>query len=284
MLDPIRLHAAEEVHSNARIRYLPDEQGVYRPYELVAFNRSSFKLPGWETVTLGGSPKKKPLDLSEIYDEAELHDLREKENRRKSYMRARNNLFDLLMCTVAFDTFVTLTLDPEKIDRFDYAEIMKRWRVWFDNRVRRRGLVYAFVPERHKSGAIHFHGLCNGDALDLVRAHSPYTGAPISDNEGRPVYNVADFPLGFTTAITLSGDNARQATAKYCYKYITKSGGEKVGGRYYLSGGALGRPQYAYVNVDFEKLTGKTFNVCGSVQCKKVRLQDGTDNVPVVQA
>ena len=282
MSDILRFHSSDEVHSNARLRLLPDEQGVYRPYELVAFNRSSFKKPGWEAVDVGAPPKKPPLDLSAVYDEAELHDLRDAENRRKSYMRARNKLFDLLMCTMAFDTFVTLTLDPEKIDRFDYGEIMKRWRVWFDNRVRRRGLVYAFVPERHKSGAIHFHGLCNGSALDLRRATSPYTGEPISDDEGRPVYNLDDFPYGFTTAITLSGKNARQATAKYCYKYITKSDGEKVGGRYYLSGGALGRPRYEYVDVDFDALQGKTFTVCGSIRCKKVRISDDSTKLPGV--
>ena len=263
-----RKRTAEEVFCNARIRYLPDETGVYRPYELVCFSRNSFKEPGWEAPP---QPKKKSK-VDEIFDAAEEQPLRDAENRRKSYQRARNKLFDLLMCTTAFDTFVTLTLDPEKIDRFDYGEIMKKWRVWFDNRVRRRDLVYAFVPERHKSGAIHFHGLCNGGALDLARAHSPYTGEALSDDEGRPIYNLTDFPYGFTTAITLSGENARTATAKYCYKYITKSDGEKIGGRYYLSGGALGRPRYEYTTVDFDTIPGKEITVCGSITCKKVRL------------
>lgn len=260
--------AADETRCNGRIRYLPDDEGVYRPYELVCFNRDSFKEDGWEVS--GGKPKKK--STVEVFESAEAVDLRDAENRRKSYQRARNKLFDLLMSTTAFDTFVTLTLDPDKIDRFDYGEIMKKWRVWFDNRVRRRGLVYAFVPERHKNGAIHFHGLANGDALDLVRARSPYTGAELSDDGGRPIYNITDFPYGFTTAITLSGENARIATAKYCYKYITKSDGEKIGGRYYLSGGKLGRPRYEYVRVDFDALKAKEFSVCGSIRCKKVRL------------
>jgi hypothetical protein len=34
--------------------------------------------------------------------------------------------------------------------------------------------------------------------------------------------------------------------SKYVSKYMTKSNGRKIGGRYYLSGGDLTRPVYAY--------------------------------------
>ena len=62
------------------------------------------------------------------------------------------------------------------------------------------------------------------------------------------MYNIDDWNLGFTTAIRLYGDRA--AVAAYIGKYITK--GEKVGGRWYYSGGELQRPRYMYSRVDFE--------------------------------
>lgn len=258
----------DDVKSNARIKYMMDDNGEYQPYELCVFDRAVFKDSEWELADFNVGKKKSSAD-EKLSPSAE----REAENRRKSFCRARNNLFDLLYGTPQFDTFVTLTFDPEKIDRYDYDAIVKKIGVWLDNRVRRKGLVYGLVPEYHKDGAVHFHGLMNSSALDLKRSVNPYTGEQMCDDEGRPVYNIADFPLGFTTAIVITGENSRTATAKYCYKYITKSGGKKVGGRYYLSGGDLGRPRYEYVYADFENIDAKTIVIeQASLKLKKVKL------------
>lgn len=137
--------------------------------------------------------------------------------------------------------FVTLTLDGSVIDRYDMAAITKRLNVWLDNQVRRRGLAYVLVPERHKDGAIHFHGLFN-DALEVV--DSGHT-----DKEGHTIYNLPRWSLGFTTAIRLYGD--REKAIGYVTKYIGKQG-EKPGGRWYYSGGALCRPEVTYCDMDME--------------------------------
>lgn len=174
--------------------------------------------------------------------------------------RARAAVRDYALGTPELDTFVTLTCDAQKVDRYDPAAILARYRSWLGNRVARRGLAYVLVPELHKDGAVHFHGLMNAAALQL-RPSGTYLPPPELREPGkkarprRPrsqrqaaeweregwqsVSNIADYSLGFSTAIPLVGDRAR--AVGYVCKYIGK-GSEKVGGRWYYSGGALQRP------------------------------------------
>lgn len=157
--------------------------------------------------------------------------------------RARAKLFDLAYCN-EWDFFGTLTLDRQKIDRYDYKAIVKKLNTWLNNRVQRKGLTYVIVPEYHKDGAIHFHGLFN-NCLNLAK-----TGKFCQTQEGtKEIYNCTEWKFGFTSFIPITGDKAR--ICGYLAKYITKDG-EKVGGRYYLSGGNLKNPGYTYDNVDFE--------------------------------
>lgn len=257
-----------ELLTNARIKYLPDDNGNYIPKSITVFDHPTFKPSGWELSDKWDSDKR-----SKKGDGVEVE-----ENRRKSYARAKNNLFDLLLCTPSLDCFVTLTFSPEQVDRGDYSQIVKRLSIWLDNRVRRHGLKYVLVPEYHLDGEnIHFHGLMNFTALDVVRAvnnkvGSKYYGQPLKDDKGRDIYNIADFKLGLTTVIPIDGVNGREACAKYCYKYIVKSGGQKVGGRYYLSGGDLGRPKYDYVNMDFDSINETTISIKGFKNMKRVNL------------
>lgn len=148
--------------------------------------------------------------------------------------RAKRELYLCAACNPALDCFVTFTQSPERVaDRYDYKEAVRRLGAWLDNRVRRRGLKYIFVPERHQDGAIHWHGLCNADALRLVDSGH-------RDARGRIIYNVTDWTVGFTTA-TMIGEHA--AACRYVSKYITKqTGGGTIGGRYWLHGGQLARP------------------------------------------
>ena len=65
------------------------------------------------------------------------------------------------------------------------------------------------------------------------------------------VYNLPSWSLGFSTAIRLYGDY--RAAVGYVLKYITKAP-DKIGGRWYYSGGALERPDASYLVVDFDQL------------------------------
>lgn len=142
--------------------------------------------------------------------------------------RAKRRVFELAACN-DFSLFFTLTLNPEKIDRYDYKAAVKRFGVWASNRVQRHGLRYVAVPELHQDGAIHFHGLCAGD--DSFLSESPVKW------KGKQVYNL-DWDIGYSTAVKLTGDTLR--AARYVAKYVTKqTGGGTIGGRYFFHGGPL---------------------------------------------
>lgn len=193
----------------------------------------------------------------------------EKGNAQRSKRRAKNRLFDLIMCN-DFDCFVTLTLSSDKIDRNDYTAVIKKLSTYLDNRVRRNGLVYVGVPELHKKGGFHFHFLCNASALRLVDsgtvsckgkkkpikcATADRYGVPFEDRQ--TVYNIADWSLGFTTAIMTYGE--RGAVANYIGKYITKSD-SKICGRWYYSGGNLRKPVVVYDRVSYDDVTDYTYD------------------------
>ena len=195
----------------------------------------------------------------------------------RAVRRARAQVRDIALCT-PFRWFVTLTLDAAKVDRYNMAEITRKLNHWLDNQVRRRGLAYVLVPERHKDGAVHFHGFFN-DALEAVdsgtisrpgrkspqRPRSARQRAEWLEAGGHIVYNLPGWSWGFTTAIALYGDY--EAAVSYVCKYIGKDmepgaspngdGPElqpaKIGGRWYYSGGKLGRPEVTYCDLGFRE-------------------------------
>ena len=77
-----------------------------------------------------------------------------------------------------FEWFVTLTIDPKKNDSFDYdysKNLLLKWcrfmRDTYDK------FDYLIIPEFHKSGAIHFHGLLGNISANFVEAtHTPIMG------------------------------------------------------------------------------------------------------------
>lgn len=161
----------------------------------------------------------------------------------RSMRRARAKLRRLALAN-DFEYFVTLTLDPAKIDRYDGAAVTKALGRWCDNMVRRHGLRYILVPEQHKDGAFHFHGFMAGNGLKAVDSSVEW--------DGRPVYNLPQWALGFSTAQRLYGDY--HAAVGYCCKYIGKQEGERPLGRWYYSGGALAEPGKELIEVDYEAL------------------------------
>ena len=114
-----------------------------------------------------------------------------------------------------WDWFITLTLDAKQVDRYDYVECSKKVSQWFQNLHKRKcpDMKYLIVPELHKDGAYHFHGLLS---------HCPELQMQFSGHftkEGEPIYNITDYGLGWTTATEVQNN---QAVAKYITKYITK--------------------------------------------------------------
>lgn len=255
-----------DVKYNVRRKYIVDDFGEVRLIEEMVSRRFIFNPDGAEVSqkTLNYNHK---LDLENTLDE--MYGLSghyqsvtsDEENIARSKRRAKRKLFDYIIAN-DFDVFCTLTLSADKINRYDYNTVIKKLSTYLDNRVRRNGLYYVGVPELHKKGGFHFHFLCNSSALNLVDSGTvsvPNHKRPIKVQtadrlnvplqERKTVYNISDWSLGFTTAIKTYGE--RGAVANYVGKYITK-GVEKIGGRWYYSGGKLKQPIYKYDRISFD--------------------------------
>ena len=159
------------------------------------------------------------------------------EDLERSMRRARAKLRRLALAN-NFRWFVTLTLDPAKVDSHDGAEVVRKLNAWCSNMVQRRGLKYILIPERHKKGGIHFHGFFS-DCVEVVNSGHV-------DHQGHTIYNMPQWSLGFTTAIELYDDY--QKAVGYVCKYIGKQG-EKPAGRWYYSGGDLVEPVVSYAEL-----------------------------------
>lgn len=244
-----------QIYHSQRIKEYP----VAGVWEALTASRPIFREPGWERT----GDKVLPIRHASRVD-SEEHGEPSKESIDRAVRRARVALRDYALST-EFRYFVTLTLDASKVDRFDVREITRKMQSWCSNMVQRHGLAYVLVPELHKDGAVHFHGFFN-DALPVVDSGTlvPPEGGkpkrPRSEAEraawvaagAHVVYNLPAWTLGFTTAMELYGEYSRAVA--YCCKYIGKQQREgelpqKIGGRWYYSGGKLGRPIIRYNDV-----------------------------------
>lgn len=256
--------------TNARAKFYTLADGTKILWNITIFPEPIFRRDGFELAETSRPRGAVPSEDEERQSE----DVAAKqESQRKSYNRAKNKLFDILMSNTDIGHFVTLTFNSEFVDRYSYSDIVRKLSQWLDNRVRRCGLRYVLVPEFHKDGAVHFHGFMNAEVLKIEKARSPKTGRLLSA-KGKQIYNVTDFTMGFTTAINIGEDiNERIACAKYIYKYITKSHGKKVGGRYYLHGGALCEPSFEYADINYFDIREQAISLSYGGEFKRLAVQ-----------
>lgn len=172
--------------------------------------------------------------------------------RNDSLKRAKDKIFDISFINGdLWQYFITLTLDKTKIDRFDKKEINKKLKTWLNNMVKRYDFNYIIIPEYHKDGAIHFHGLCSGNNLKLTY---------VKIDKGRKVYNLDNWNLGFSTAIEL--DNNRTAVSAYITKYVTKDTTKILGNVYYSGGHSIKRDcKSFYQNIDYSEFKGQEIKI-----------------------
>ncbi len=133
------------------------------------------------------------------------------EYERMSLGRAKTKVIDLALSN-PFDMFMTFTFDSKKYDRYDVDARKQQLGFWFNNQRNIHGKFgYLVVPEYHKDGALHFHGL-------FMDYKGNLKDSGIKQN-GRTVYNIASYRGGYTTAVKI--DNIAKV-AGYIGKYLTK--------------------------------------------------------------
>lgn len=160
---------------------------------------------------------------------------------QSSLSRARSRIYELAACN-EFEFFCTFTIDGERFDRYDLSTFRKSFAHFIRNENARRlgddKIRYLVIPEQHKDGAWHMHGLLSGLSGQLVKNKHGYMDWPRYAEK-----------YGFFNCSRIKD---RQATAGYMVKYITKdiaattrAAGEHL---YFASQGLKGREVIAKGN------------------------------------
>ncbi len=190
------------------------------------------------------------LDLDEMEQSREEDRKRESaRDRTDELIRIHRDRVRDIVIMNDFTHFLTITIDPQKIDSFDVYIVRKKLKTWLDNQVKRKGLKYVLIPEYHKSGRIHAHALVN-DVFKLVDSGK-------TTKSGKTIYNCPDWRYGFTTAIPL--DENKMRVANYVTKYITK-GSDKIFGKFFWSSKNIQRePHVILTDTDFDSVQAQVF-------------------------
>lgn len=134
------------------------------------------------------------------------------ENKRRNYNRTKQVVYSYARCC-NWEWFITLTFKPDKVNRYDFDECSKKVRKWLNNQRRNApNLQYLVVPEQHKDGAWHFHGvLANTGTMKFIDSGHK--------DKGEIIYNMVQYQYGFTTATKVK---SIEKVSNYISKYMTK--------------------------------------------------------------
>ncbi len=228
MLVPVK--PEQEVYFNTKAKVYPNGQ-----QKITVCSKPIFKNENWESVDFSAPETKSKNMDNEVRDD--------------NLKRAKEKIFDIAMCN-EFDYFVTWTLDAEKINRYDSAEISNKLKTFLKHKVERNNCKYLVIPEHHQDGAIHMHGLLSGD-FDMVDSGK-------KTKDGKTIFNMPQWSLGFSTAIQL--DEHKDRVSRYITKYVTKDFKKIFGSLYYAGGHGLVRhPQVLRYDSDYDQTESKEY-------------------------
>lgn len=205
---------------NVKIITYPDLTKQYRIYHNTI---------GTDDLSIPVRPHKKgernPFDgkvckeiLVDIKDyKNHVDDVSLKRTKKKVYDYAKSN---------EWEWFVTFTFSPDKVNRYDYDECTKYLSKWFNNLKRSSpALSYLVVPEQHKDGAYHFHGLFSGINERQIVWTGKYVIKRVRGLRSKfvrtkeKIYKIGSYKLGWMTATRV---REMEKVTSYITKYITK--------------------------------------------------------------
>lgn len=185
----------------------------------LTYNKMPIKRPGFEQDT----NFKRSRDVNEV-------------KLTNNVTRARTRVFEYSMCN-DFDYFVTLTINNDLLDRYDLKAYIKKLGQFIRDYRKKHGvnIQYLLIPEKHKDGAWHMHGVIKGIPKEHLK----------TNKHGYKDWEDYSKRFGY---ISIDDIKNQVAVSKYITKYVSKSfdkdGGitEKESKLYYSSRG-LKRPQ-----------------------------------------
>ena len=178
---------------------------LYNYYNIKKYNDCYYRLTVFKVA------KKNP---GFEFEKVELKYKSEKKNDGEldnNISRARSKLFEYALCN-DFEYFVTLTLDKTKMDRYNLEEFIKKFGQFIRDYRKKYGvnIQYLLVPEKHKDGAWHMHGLMKGIPPEHLTLN----------NNGYKEWKAYSDRFGY---ISIDEIRNKEAVSKYITKYISKS-------------------------------------------------------------
>ena len=186
-----------------------NQLGTYK-YKVKAYNDGVYKVIEYKNERLKTDQKPTSSfgsnsDLSE--DEKAI---RLEESRKQNLYKTKNKLRDYARNN-HFDKFWTLTFDPKKFGSSDNLRFEEMQR-FLKRMTRKYGKFnYLAVPERHKSGAIHWHMMTGYFEPKLIDSGKRY--------KEKTIFNCPEWEFGFTNVQNV---RSKKKISNYVSKYITK--------------------------------------------------------------
>ena len=176
-------------------------------YKLIFMN--SKRIPGYEEV----------LDEWELFCRKHGRKIKGLEKMENSISRSKSRIYEIAMCN-EWSHFMTGTLDSTKYDRYNLPVFQKDLSIFIRNQRRDAkapDLKYLIIPEQHKDGAWHFHGLLNGLNPKMLYEFGPNVPEKIRSRYRN--YLAYSKRFGYCSVGEIKN---KEAVAAYITKYITK--------------------------------------------------------------
>lgn len=202
-------------------------------------------------------PTKKQEQRTEETDRTK----RQIEHSIKSSVNRTINQIYMISRANKWEYFVTLTINPKKLDNTDFNLISEKLNIWTNNLKKRYApeLKYIIVPELHKDKSKwHFHGLfANIGKMPLTFSGKVCVGRFVYDYVKKPfatkIYNIPLWKYGFSTATAIR-DSSKASS--YITKYITKDLSHILQNQHrYLASQNVNKPLERVFNIDYDELT-----------------------------
>lgn len=110
-----------------------------------------------------------------------------------------------------WDYFITLTTNKEVVDRYDDEQVKRLWRICrqkiqrYDSNAK-----ILLVPERHKDGALHFHGLVGMERQWTLTPFKLLENGKLVEKKsdtGAPLFEFPFWNFGFASCAIIYTDN-----------------------------------------------------------------------------
>lgn len=187
-------------------------------------------------VYIKSAPKTRDTEKEDFFEDRPIHkkptfekiEKTEDERFSSSIKRSKARIFELAMCN-EFKYFCTFTQDENKRDRFDLKDFRKDFAMLVRNLNRSRPvedkIKYLLIPEQHKNGAWHMHGLLQGLTADDLREFTLKEKLPTKIRKaiknGEKIYDWTRYRKAFGYFTCTEIEN-HTAVSKYITKYISK--------------------------------------------------------------